>query len=35
MGIFGANIIQGHDVMFDEANQRIGFATSKCRIKQG
>ena len=32
-GILGANIIQGHDVLFDEENQRIGFAPSKCRIK--
>jgi len=31
-GILGANIIQGHDVLFDEENQRIGFAPSKCRF---
>jgi len=31
-GILGANIIQGHDVLFDEENKRVGFATSKCKF---
>ena len=31
-GILGANIIQGHDVLFDEENKRVGFASSKCKF---
>jgi len=32
-GILGANIIQGHDVLFDIENSRLGFASSTCKYK--
>jgi len=32
-GILGANIMQGHDVLFDQDKSRIGFADSTCVYK--
>jgi len=32
-GILGANIMQGHDVLFDGENARLGFATASCKYK--
>merc|ERR1711862_196597 len=32
-GILGANIIQGHDVLFDVENSRMGFAPSSCKYE--
>jgi len=32
-GILGANIMQGHDVLFDGEKSRLGFATSTCKYK--
>ena len=29
-GIIGGNSMQGHDVFFDNENNRIGFAESNC-----
>ncbi|GMH88691.1 hypothetical protein TL16_g11229 [Triparma laevis f. inornata] len=29
-GVLGANFMQGHDVLFDWENQRVGFARSDC-----
>ena len=31
-GVLGANIMQGHDVLFDFENKRVGFAESSCEF---
>jgi len=33
-GVIGSNALQGHDVLFDWENGRIGFAESDCRVSQ-
>lgn len=33
-GVLGANSLQGHDVLFDWGNGRIGFAESDCSVAQ-
>jgi len=32
-GVLGANVMQGHDILFDMDNQRIGFAESTCEYE--
>mmetsp|Transcript_67852 Transcript_67852/g.100558 ORF Transcript_67852/g.100558 Transcript_67852/m.100558 type:complete len:848 (+) Transcript_67852:1612-4155(+) len=34
-GVIGANAMQGHDVLFDWENGRVGFAESSCEFKEG
>ncbi|CAM9365750.1 unnamed protein product [Choristocarpus tenellus] len=34
-GVLGANVMQDHNVVFDHANGRIGFAEANCNYKDG
>jgi len=33
LGLFGANFMMGHDILFDNDNHRIGFAESNCEYR--